>query len=432
MTIKFDQKNYLKILAHVICLMFFFYKPAFAQTQSNLQDVQQIVAIVNDEVISLFDLKQRALMLIATSGQRQVTPEQQRFIQSQAMDALIDDKLKIQEASEYNATAGQGELDQAFNNYARQLNLDPDELEKQLNETGIEKQTLITQIAASMAWSGVVQGLLQPLVNVTDDEVQNLIDKMERDKGKLQYKISEIFILVTDNARRAETLETAKLISDQLNQDVSFEAVARQFSQSSTAAVGGDLGWVMTDELPAELKEAILNMEIGQVSEPIETEDGIYIVKLNDTSRILELNKNDIAVNLRFIFFDQNEDNSQTLEELNNQFYSSLSQTDTCERYEEKAAEFGASDYGDVGSIKLGAVPRQLHEEMLSMEIGAGTKLFEDDGGYRSLILCAKEIPEVTLPDFETVLENLTQTRLQLVARRHLRDLRRDAIIDYR
>ena len=73
-----------------------------------------------------------------------------------------------------------------------------------------------------------------------------------------------------------------------------------------------------------------------------------------------------------------------------------------------------------------------MRSAVLDLEVGYGTPLNEEPEGYRSFILCSKDIPEIVLPEYEAVLENMTQTRLQLVARRHLRDLRRDAIVDYR
>ncbi len=345
------------------------------------------------------------------------------------MEALIDDVLKNEEADKFQAGVSNDALNQAFENYAANLSIDTEQLETQLKEAGIEKNTLLSQMGGNLAWSAVVQGLLRPMVNVTDDEVVNFLEKMERDRGKTQYRLREVFILLTDNARRDEIIETANLLTERLREGAPFDPIAQQFSQSSTAAVGGDLGWVMTDELSSEFAEIVPNMEVGQVSNPIETEDGYYILRLDDTAQVLMLNNSDIAVNLKFILFE--EENGLSIEELNNRFYSSLSQTDTCEMAEEKAAEFGGT-FGDIGMVRLGAVRRELHDKILALEIGAGTDFQEDDAGYRSMILCDKNIPEVQIPDFDAVLQNITQTRLQLVAKRHLRDLRRDAIVDYR
>ncbi len=400
--------------------------------QSDLQDVQQIVAIVNDEVISLFDLKQRARLLMLSTGRTQFSQEEGQFLQRQAMDALIDDRLKIQEADEYDAGMTNVELAAAFENYAAQFNLEAEELEEQLKAAGVEKDTLITQIEGSLAWNGVVQGLLQPLVNVTDDEVQNFIDKMERDKGKFQYRLSEIFILVTDNSRREESLESARLMKQRMDNDIPFSAVAQQFSQSATASVGGDLGWLMLDEIPKEIREIVPDMEPRTISDPIVTEEGIYIISLVDKRRILTLDERDIRVTLKYIYKEQSAPSEADLLAYNQSVAQRLRQTDVCENAEAVTSEINATSTNDLSPITIRELNDEAAEAILNLEVGAATEFFYDDDGYRSFVLCNKDIPEVNLPDFDTVLQSLTQSRLQLLAKRHLRDLRRDAIVDYR
>ena len=432
------MNKYRKILMQImfvgISISMFYNIASRAQIagQSDLQDVQQIVAIVNDEVISLFDLKQRARLLMLSTGRTQFSQEEGQILQRQAMDALIDDRLKIQEADEYDAGMSNDELTKAFENYASQFNLEADELEEQLKAAGVEKDTLITQIEGSLAWNGVVQGLLSPLVNVTDDEVQNFIDKMERDKGKFQYRLSEIFILVTDNSRREESIESAKLMKQRMDNDIPFSAVAQQFSQSATASVGGDMGWLMLEEIPSEIREIVPDLEIGTISDPIETEEGIYIISLTDKQRILTLDERDIRISLRYIYKQHSEQSEADLLEYNQSVVQRLSQTDVCENIENVTSEINATENGSLAPITIRDVSNEVGTEILSLEVGAATKFFYDDDGYRSFVLCNKDIPEVSLPDFDTVLQSLTQSRLQLLAKRHLRDLRRDAIVDYR
>lgn len=402
------------------------------QTPTDLQDVQQIVAIVNDELISLYDLKQRTLLLALTNGLQQMTAEQQQLLQNQAMTGLIDDKLKLQEAAKFEALMSETEIEQAYDNYAQQFNLAPDALEKNLTDTGIQKDSLLFQIQGSMAWQRVVGGLLQPLVNITDDEVMNFIEKLERDKGKFEFQVSEIFLLISDNAQREETIANSKIMHEQLTAGTPFAGMAQQFSQSSTASVGGDMGWVMESELPDEVNNAIPTMEEGEISDPIITEDGIYILQLTSKRRILTLNDDDIAVELKYMEFS-NEDNPNTsLEALNQKVYPTLQNANSCEAIEENSENLNASDIGNYGTFRIGDLPSEIKAEVLSLEEGHGTNLYALEGGYRSFILCVKDIPEIRLPEFDAVLENMTQSRLQLVARRHLRDLRRDAVVDYR
>ncbi len=434
MTMNKIRKYFVRMLLACIGISVFSASPALSQTppMTDLQDVQQIVAIVNDEVISLYDLKQRARLLMLSTGRAQLTPEEGQFIQNQAMDALIDDRLKTQEADEYDAGLTMDQLNEAFTNYAAQFNLDADAFEDQLEASGVEKNTLLAQIEGSLAWDGIVNGLLQPLVNVTDDEVYNFIEKMERDKGKFQYRVNEIFILVTDNARREETLATANLMKQRLDEDVPFNAIAQQFSQSASASVGGDLGWLMLEEIPEDVRDYVPDLEIDAISDPIVTEEGIYIVSVTDRRRILTLDERDIRVSLNYLFFEQEEPTAETIAAFNQEMSQRLAGQDLCGDIEDIATSLNASESGTLDTLTIRELREDIAQEILPLEIGSTTPFMEDLGGLRAFVLCNKNVPEIISPDFETVLENMTQTRLQLLAKRHLRDLRRDAIVDYR
>lgn len=429
---KYSLNLFTKVTFILVGIFLFTSVPIRAQNNTELQDVQEIIAIVNDSVISLYDLKQRSLLLALAGGPRDVSTEEQRYFQAQAMEALIDDKLKLQEAVKYDANMKEADVLISFENYARQFNVGGEELTGQLSEAGVEKETLLSQIRGSMAWSGVIFGLLQPQVSVTDDEVMNIIESLERNKGRDQYKVSEIFILITDNSRREDSLTNTKAIHEQIIAGAPFAGVARQFSQSSTATVGGDLDWIMENELPEVVDEIVRGMEIGDVSEPIETEDGIYIIMVTDKRKILTLNESDINVVLKQIRFDKGDGSEEVKNALNERVMSEVQNTNACELNEEIAEKLGALDTNEVGSFRIGQLPLDVRKEILSIEEGAGTRIFDDEEGYLSFLLCEKNIPEIKLPEYDTVLENLTQSRLQLMARRHLRDLRRDAIIDYR
>ena len=312
-----------------------------AQTQQDLDDIQQIVALVNDDVISLYDLNQRALLLALFTGQNQISPEQMQVLQRQAMNALIDDRLKVQESEEFEVRMSTAELEDSFANYANQLGLSAEALEEQLYLAGIQKKSLIQQINGSLSWQGIVQGLLKPQVNITDDEVYNAIESLESNKGKFQYQVSEIFILVTDNARRQESLATANTIYEQLQSGVPFTALAQQFSQSSTAAVGGDMGLVMEENLPVEVREKIVTMEKGEISQPVETEDGIYILQVTDKSQILTITEDDTIINVKFFLFESTEEElaqNNTFQKLSTHFGSEK----ICQSPIEIGAELGA------------------------------------------------------------------------------------------
>ncbi|MDG1438337.1 MAG: hypothetical protein P8P98_05120, partial [Emcibacteraceae bacterium] len=141
-------------------------------------------------------------------------------------------------------------------------------------------------------------------------------------------------------------------------------------------------------------------------------------------------------ISTKFILFEKPEDSPETTDEylanINQTITSNADSLDFCEVNEDVLKSIGGAASGDMGDVEAGRFKGDVKGEVLALEVGKATKLYEDEDVYRAYIVCGKRIPEVNLPDFDTVLASMTSTRLQLFARRHLRDLRRDAIIDYK
>ncbi|WP_417318129.1 peptidylprolyl isomerase [Emcibacter sp.] len=429
------MKNFYRlILCSLLGCLVFSAGSLQAQQQQELDDVQEIVAIVNDEVISLYDLKQRMLLFLISSGRQQLTEEETKYVQQQSLQSLIDDKLKLGEAEKYKAVISEEEQEQAFAGYAQQFNLTAEQFEQQLNRAGIDKKSMLKQISASLAWEQVVGGLLMPQVSVTDDEIYNTIERFENNKGQDEFRIREIFLLVTDNARRDETRQAAERIHEQLKGDsAQFPIMARQFSASTTSAVGGDMGWVMKSELPKEFTSAVSGAKKGDVLGPIAREDGFYILQLVEKRQVLTPSTEDTQVTLKHMFFKiaegAKEDEIAALEKA---ALSMGRQVEGCDDVGSKAAAFDATSSGDLGTLRVGELPEAMQKTVLEAEVGKATRPLREDDGFRLMVVCDRKVPEINVPDYDAVQNNLTNQRVGLIARRHLRDLRRDAIIDYR
>lgn len=398
-----------------------------------LSDVQQIVAVVNDSPISLYDLKQRVLLFIMSSGSRQLSQQELQYYNQQALQSLVDDKLKIQEADKYKTVISRGEKEESFANYAQQMRLTPTQLEKQLNNVGVRKESMLVQVEASLAWEQVVGGLLMPQVSISDEEIYLILDRMETNKGQQEYNPLEIFLLVSDNEKREESRVAAGQIVEQLRQNTSFQVMARQFSQSTTSAVGGDLGWLMKSQLSAEIVSALENMETGEISDPIETEDGFYILQLKGKRQILTPNEIDTRVDLQHLFFEVSDKaQPEELKALEDIVTAAAAKIENCENLAEQGKLMGAKETGSLGNLAISDLPINLHKTILAIEPGHASAPVKEPNGYRVFVVCDKQDPVMRAPNYDSVEGSLSQQRVGLIARRHLRDLRRDAIIDYK
>lgn len=391
-------------------------------------DVQSIQAVVNDEVVSAYDVDQR-LSLILSTVNAQITPEQRQFLRRQSLQNLIDEKLQLQEAAKFDLIISDAEVKETLTAIAQQYRMTLPQFEANLKRNGIDTGTLEAQIRAEIAWSRLVRGRYQQQITVSDDEVQSVLDRMEKVQGQSEYLLSEIFLIVDVPARDAEVAQTADRVVTQLKGGAPFPALARQFSEAATAARGGDLGWVQEGQLPAEVEQALQTMRVNELSPPIKTPGGYYIVLLRDRRKILGADAADARMTLHQYLFEKA--GEESAEDVASRAARATAAIQGCESLPEANA-IGAKEGGRLGAITLRDLPPEVQRALDGVEVGRAAPPISAAEGARILILCNKEIPEASMPSFEAVSESLTQQRLSLIARRYLRDLRRDAIIDYR
>lgn len=248
---------------------------------SHAQDAFRPAAVVNDEVISVLDLAMRVRLAIVGAGVRD-SQEVRRRLTPQVLNGLIDERLQLQEAKRLDISVTDDHVASALQQISKQNNMTEGQFLAMLRNRGIIPTTLIDQIRAQIAWRTVVQRRLRPTIAITNEEIQEVVNRLEARQGSVQRRISEIFVAVESAAKEDEALANANRLLEQLQAGANFSGLARQFSQSSTARLGGDLGWVQDGELAEELNTALFQMGPGDISAPIRTPAGFHILLLRD------------------------------------------------------------------------------------------------------------------------------------------------------
>ena len=244
-------------------------------------DLFRPAAVVNDDVISVLDLAMRVQLAIVAAGVED-TQEIRRRLTPQVLRGLIDERLQMQEAERLDISVSDDQVAGALEQIARQNNMTEGQFLTMLRNRGIIPTTLIDQIRAQIAWQSVVQRRIRPTVVVSSDEVDEVVNRLSARRGSIERRVSEIFIPVETAAKEDEALNNATRLLDELRRGANFSGLARQFSQSGTAQLGGDLGWVQDGELDEALNTALAGMGPGEVVGPIRTVTGFHILLLRD------------------------------------------------------------------------------------------------------------------------------------------------------
>ena len=398
------------------------------------QDVQRIAAVVNDEVISIYDVNARLSLVIASSGLKN-RPNIRRRLVPQVLRTLIDEALKVQEAKRLNIQIGKRDIDKVLARIERQNNVPGGGLKKYLARQGVEITVLIDRVEADVAWVKVVRRRLRSRIEIGQDEIDEKLAEIEANKGKPEHRVEEIFLPVDNPSEENDVRLAAERLIRQLQAGAKFSEIARSFSQSASAAVGGDLGWIKLGQLGGELDGALLKMNPGQVSQPIRSLAGFHVLRLRDRRSASGVTKADASVSLQQLFIPlrANPDRAEVNRGME-KAGALAARAHGCEDMTTLAKETGSALSGSLGTLKLSKLPTQFRSVARDLPVGRASQPIRSGEGVVVLMVCAREEAEkLTVVDERKKIEDmLMQKRLEMMARQYLRDLRRSAFVDVR
>jgi peptidyl-prolyl cis-trans isomerase SurA len=394
--------------------------------------IHKATAIVNGAIITDTDVDQRLALVLAANGGKVADDERNR-LKLQVLRNLIDETLQIQEAKAQDIKISKEEIDQTFLRVSTNFKRSPAEFAKYLSEQGSSAASLKRQIEGELAWRRVLGRKVEPFVNVGEEEVQSVMNRLKAAKGTQEYHIGEIFLSSTP-ATAEQTAANAARIVQQVRGGASFVAYARQFSEASTAAVGGDLGWVRAEQIPEPLARAAEALAPGQLSDPIAVPGGFSIIVLVDKRQVLTADPRDAVLALKQISITFPKGMTQAEAGPRVAHFAEVTKgIHGCGKVDEAAQAVGA-EVVDNDQIKVRDLPPQLQEMMVNLQIGQATPPFGSlEEGVRALVLCGRDDPQVAQgPSFDQIYAQIEEERVNRRAQRYLRDLRRDAVVDYR
>jgi peptidyl-prolyl cis-trans isomerase SurA len=230
-------------------------------------------------------------------------------------------------------------------------------------------------------------------------------------------------------------MNDASRIVGQIRGGASFVAYARQFSEASSAGLGGDLGWVRVEQLNDAVAQAVAALQPGQITDAMQVPGGVAVMSMIEKRQVLAADPSLAVLSLKQITIALKPDTAEAVARARAAEIQTITQNmGGCGGVEEAARKIG----GEVASndeVRLKDLPAPLQNIMQRLSIGEATPAFGSaEEGLRVLVLCGRdEAPtQAVAPNFEQIYAQMNEERVNMRARRYLRDLRRDAIVDYR
>jgi peptidyl-prolyl cis-trans isomerase SurA len=398
------------------------------QNPARGQDIMRIAAVVNDDVISIYDLAARINIVVASSNLRNA-PELRRQIAPQVLRTLVDEYLQTQEATRLDIVATDSDVEFTIDQIEQNRGMGEGGFDKFVRANRLDRDALLAQIRAEIAWTKLIRRRLSSAISVGEDEIDEALARLESSRGQHEYRVAEVFLSIESTSQEQEIIDTAENLLTQLRQGAAFPEIARQFSQSATSAVGGDIGWVIAGQLPAEIDTILPAMAPGDISDVVRTFKGAHILKLIDRRIVLTANPLDARLHLAQLIVENFGADSESVLD---QIRQSHAESEDCADMLRRTASFTSSQSGDLGELGLRDMPLDLREAVLNVQTMNLSAPLPFGDGLRILMVCSRVEAEIELPTRDSMRQDISNRRLELQARRYLRDLRRSAFVDFR
>ena len=183
----------------------------------------------------------------------------------QVLRAMIDEKLRLQEAARLNIRVAPSRVDRQINLLEKRNKLPEGSITELLDQADIEPAVLREKLRGEIAWQNIVRRRLMRQVNISSEEIEEELRRLKSIQHLPQYKVSEIFLSIDDPDQEDRVLDVARRLLAQLDDGANFGLIAREFSQSSSAALGGNLGTISKGQLDPKLEAALDALSRGGI-----------------------------------------------------------------------------------------------------------------------------------------------------------------------
>jgi peptidyl-prolyl cis-trans isomerase SurA len=256
--------------------------------------VDRVAAVVNNDVITLSEVEKRAAPELARVDQETTGPEraQKRSVaMKRILDTMIDEKLVDNELKELKVSISDKEVDSAVDEVKKSYNLTDEQLQQAVSKEGYSIAEYREQMRKQIGRYKLISEKVRKNVKVSDADVQSEYDRMTRSEGEdYEVHVRHILIAVPRNASSAQVEQArrkaAAVAEEARGAGVNFAELAKTRSEGSSSADGGDLGFFKRGTMVPEFERVAFNLKTGEVSEPVRTQFGWHVLKLEEIRKL--------------------------------------------------------------------------------------------------------------------------------------------------
>jgi peptidyl-prolyl cis-trans isomerase SurA len=369
---------------------------------STVVRVDRVVAIVNDEALTQYELDDARRTVQQQLKQQKVQPPAADVLDKQVLERLITQRALLQEAKEGGVKIDDSQVERAIQRIAQENKLSAEEFRKALAQEKIPYAKYRDEVRNEMIVQRLREREVDSKVQVSDAEVDQYLATLKaQNAGETEYRLAHILVAVPEQAssdqidsrrqRAEEALRSIKSGAD-------FAQVAAAFSDATDALQGGNLGWRSGARLPTVFAEVVREQKVGTVSGVMRSAAGFHIVKL------LEKRSHDDATlvdqtHARHILIRVNELTSEAeakskIERLKDRLDSGANFADLAKLNSEDAS---ASKGGDLGWLSPGDTVTEFDEAMKKLQPNQVSPPVRTSFGWHLIEVLERRKQDVTI-----------------------------------
>jgi len=388
--------------------------------------------VVNDEIITGYDIDQRQRLLTAASGGAAVTRDD-------AVEQLINDILRVQAARRAGITPTPEQIAKGFADLSNSQGRDPETMRRYFRSRGVSEKHLDKQIAAEVAWRELIPSTYMRRIRITDTDIDEARDAIPAaPTGGPEYLLSEIRLPIDTRGPQAMLAEANGLLRQLQGGGVTFGDLARQRSSGTSAATGGDLGWVSLPTLSPAMQGAVGPMKRDRVSAPFVDGNEVVLVGVRNT-RGGRGGITPASYRISQLVVGVAPDAAPSIASLAlQQARAARARVTDCASVEALKAEYLPIS-GDIGTLTPDQMPGAVRNTVVTLPVGGISEPIRSNDGFHVLVLCDKiesgagAAPAASgAPDDTQVRRGLVNSKLARYSASLLRKLRREAVIERR
>ena len=404
-----------------------------------VQEIDHIVAVVNDDVITYTELMHQTRLIKQQLKQRSAKLPPDNILQKQILEQMIMERLQLQIASRLGIRVDDETINKVINNIARDNNLTLPQFREVLSKDGYSFAEFREKIKQDIIINRLHKNRIEKNITVTEKEIDNYISNLSHRQGSHdEFHLAHILIALPEAASPEQiraAQKKAEQVWQQLQKGADFAQTAIAVSQGRNALKGGDLGWRKAGQLPIIFSNIVFNMQPGDISKPIRSSSGFHIIKLlerrSDNSRHIVQQTLARHILIRPNEVLSSEEARQRLTKLRQRLLAGEDFAELARQYSDDTAS--ATRGGSLGWVNPGTMVPRFEEEMNKLKPGEISEPFQTRFGWHIVQVMARRQHDETQKSKRQQARQLIGKRKRDEALQNwLRQIRSEAYVEYR